>query len=63
MQFQCQRKSRGWIVLGTPPAYIGDGSDYIIIERYVIDEELIGMVGECIQPTVITIMHTTDGKR
>jgi hypothetical protein len=27
MQFQCQRKYRGWTVLGTPPEYIGDESD------------------------------------
>jgi hypothetical protein len=27
VQFQCQRKSCGWVVLSTPPEYIGDGSD------------------------------------
>jgi hypothetical protein len=62
MQFQCQRKSCGWIVLGTPPEYIGDGNDDKLIQRYLIDEELIGMVVECIQPTSVTGMHPTGGK-
>jgi hypothetical protein len=38
-------------------------SDDNLIQRYLIGEELIGMVFECIQPTAVTSMHTTDGKR
>jgi hypothetical protein len=38
-------------MLGTPPAYIGDGSDDNPIQGYLIDDELIGMVVECIHPS------------
>jgi hypothetical protein len=50
-------------VLGTPTEYISDGSDDNLIQRYVIDKELIGMVLERLQPTTVTIMHCTGGKR
>jgi hypothetical protein len=63
MQFRCQGKSRGWIMLGTPPEYIVDGSDDNLIQRYLIDEELTRVVVECIQPKAVTIMHPTGGKR
>jgi hypothetical protein len=42
--------------------YIDDGSDDNLIQRYLIDEELIGMDVECIHPTAVTIMHPTGGK-
>jgi hypothetical protein len=51
------------MVVDAPPEYIGDGSDDNLIQGYFIDEELIGMVVECIQPTSVAIMHPTGGKR
>jgi hypothetical protein len=50
-------------MVGTYSEYIGDGSDDNLIQIYLIDEELIGMIVECIQPTAVTIMHPTGGKR
>jgi hypothetical protein len=49
-----------WVHL--PPGYIGDGSDDNLIQRYVIDDELMGMVVECIHPTSVGIMHPIGGK-
>jgi hypothetical protein len=63
MQFKYQRKSSGWMVVGTHPEYISDGSDDNLIKGYLIDEELIGMVVERMQPTAVTIIHPIGGKR
>jgi hypothetical protein len=48
------------MVLVTPTEDISDGGDDNLIQGYLIDEELIGMVVECIQPTAVTIMHSTE---
>jgi hypothetical protein len=51
------------MVLGTPSEYVGDGTDDNLIQGYLIDEKLIGMVVKCIQPMADKSVHPTDGKR
>jgi hypothetical protein len=55
LEFQRDRKSRGWSLLTAPAEYVPDGSQYDSIIVFVIDHETIYMIAQTEQDPKMNI--------
>jgi hypothetical protein len=55
LEFQRDRKSRGWSLLTVPPEYVPDGSQDDSIIGFMIDDETTSMIAETEQDPKMNI--------
>jgi hypothetical protein len=57
LEFNKDHKNHGWVVVVVPPEYSGDGADDHLIESYMIDDVLAGMIGYCSQGGHVKVIN------
>jgi hypothetical protein len=47
LEFKKDHRNHGWKVLAVPQQHMDDGTDDQLIEGFMIDDDLTGMIADC----------------